>query len=40
MVDLRTNASITAESVNPRISDHVTCQVIDPATCRACNSAW
>ena len=32
IVDLRTSASITADSVKPRISDQVTCHVIDPAT--------
>ena len=35
MVCRRITACTTAESVNPRISDQVICQVIEPATARA-----
>ena len=36
IVDLRTSDSITADNVKPRITDHVTCHVINPAT----RNAW
>src|SRR3954447_3804126 len=35
MVSRRTTACTTADNVNPRISDQVICQVIDPAVARA-----
>ena len=37
MVDLRTSASMIADSVKPRISDQVICQVIEPAMPSACS---
>src|SRR3954466_5950326 len=40
MVDLRTNASSIADRVKPRISDQVTCQVIEPVIRRAWRSPF
>jgi hypothetical protein len=37
IVDFFTSASIIADKVNPRMSDQVTCQVMYPATCKACS---
>ena len=38
MVDLRTSDSMIADKVKPKISDQVTCEVIDPAMPSACSS--